>query len=344
MKIRPLGKLSDFFVEQMSSLLMEESASPNLGAMTVSSLIDELPKELIDQVCADPALCDIASLDLKMIEQAITHTSGVVPPKNLLALVNKVSGAAKSLPMLSYEELVLVNPKEDLRTFTHGRIGEVEKKFYLSHYTIEQQLGAVLTQLHRVRNGLLGCADTYSDKSINMGEVETNLFASVKTLVDLNTTMDPEDFKSFRKFYMVTDHRGLEGPSGAHSGAIPEIEVLLFWNWLWPSRDKYIISHYGYFPRENRERIRVALRQPSLVQLVEHEGSRHSDIRSLMLAVSKFMVAFSSKHYGAVQRHLPDVLANKAPGTSVAEKSGDFLSAIKDERQQQLNKLIEIFG
>ena len=62
------------------------------------------------------------------------------------------------------------------------------------------------------------------------------------------------------------------------------------------------------------------------------------------VAVAKFMVAFSGKHYGAVQRQLPNVLANKAPGTSVAEKSGDFLSAIRDERQQQLNKLIEIFG
>lgn len=344
MKIRPLGKLSDFVAEQMSSLLMEEAASPNLDAMMVSELIAQLPEELVNQACANPALCDIASLDLKMIEQAIAHTSGIVPPKNLLALVNKVSSATKFLPMLSYEELVLVNPKEDLRTFTHGRIGEVEKKFYLSHYAIEQQLGAVLAQLHRVRNGLLGCADTYSDKSINMGEVETNLFASVKTLVDLNTTMDPEDFKTFRKFYMVTDHRGLEGPSGAHSGAIPEMEVLLFWNWLWPGRDKYIVSHYGYFPRENRESIRTAFRHPSLVQLVECEGHRHSDIRNLMLAVAKFMVAFSGKHRGAVQRQLPDVLANKAPGTSVAEKSGDFLSAIRDERQQQLNKLIEIFG
>lgn len=87
----------------------------------------------------------------------------------------------------------------------------------------------------------------------------------------------------------------------------------------------------------------MALRQPSLVQMVDREGPRHSDIRSLMLAVAKFMVTFSGKHHGAVQRHLPDVLANKAPGTSVAEKSGDFLSAIRDERQQQLNKLIEIF-
>ena len=343
MKIRPLNRLSDFVVEQMSRLFMEDNASHNVVAVTVSSLIDQVSEDLIDRVCADPVLCAIASLDLKMIEQAIAHTSDTVPPKNLLTLVNKVSGAAKFLPMLSYEELVLVNPKEDLRTFTHGRLGEVEKKFYLSHYAIEQQLGAVLTQLHLVRNGLLGCGDTYSDKSVNMGEVEISLSASVKTLVDLNTTMDPEDFKIFRRFYMATNHRGLEGPSGAHSGAIPEMEVLLFWDWLWPSRDKYIVSHYGYFPRENRERIRVALRQPSLIQMVEREGCRHSDIRSLMLAVAKFMVVFSGKHYGAVQRHLPEVLANKASGTSVAEKPGDFLSDIKDERQQQLNKLIEIF-
>ena len=80
------------------------------------------------------------------------------------------------------------------------------------------------------------------------------------------------------------------------------------------------------------------------LKLVEREGNRHSDIRNLMLAVSKFMVVFSTKHYEAAQKHTPDVVANKAPGTSVAEKSGDFLSGIKDGRRQHLNKLIEIFG
>ncbi len=316
MKHRPLQKLSDFVVEEMPVVLAQSpaqlpEASKHLAALVPETVVTEAMHERRG----------LALLDVTMLEAGIVH-SGHTAPRELTALVERIAG--DEYPVLTYENIVLINPGEDLRTFTAGEVGAVEKSFYRQHWFVEDRLlaatRAVISTLDKLDEG--DCAGA----AIELRAVPPCLIA-VRNATDMLRGMPKEHFQAFRKYLGVHPVRDLKGPSGAFTARIPALEFALRGDELPSSYRQYIEDNWLYLPRRDRAILRRILNESTQGRTLEkayRKNGSPKELTSPLNALSDFFLEFRKVHLRAVGKHIPEALNDATLGTA-GEKPGTFL-------------------
>ena len=314
MKKRPLGIVSDFVVER----LPRELGSSGFSA-TVTTLLRNAPIEC-RMAFHDKESRGIASLDLKMIEAALVHTGAEIP-FSLALLVDTFS--ISSIRALTYEEIVLVNPHDDMRTFTGGDIGETEAAFYNMHRTIEIQLVYAIASMRTAITEIQhGDAPAATHALLHAVEQVKGLPGMVQAL----GLMTSGHFGVFREYLKSHPTRDLKGPSGAFSAGLPTLEILFRGNELSEKYRGYLRTNWEYFPLRGRNELAHALetKENSLIAEWRVRG-KDPLLKPVIDALGEMFNTFRRAHYNAVGRQLPEALKDATSGTAGEAKPGEFL-------------------
>jgi hypothetical protein len=319
MKQRPLGIVSDYIVEQMP----KDLAAVRRGEKHPLSLLPDygLMPDVLEPALHDPTQRDLAGLDLKMLEAAIVHSNGI-PPLALTEAVDRFAAQNDQPAVLTYEELILLNPDGDMRTFTDGKIGASETDFYRGHRYIEAHLE---TAIQATRAVLTMDSPGKATEALQTGARE--MAEVVAYMGRFRRDFSTDDFAVFRQY--VTSHplRGLKGPSGAFTARFPELDLIVAGDSLLDIHRPYITDHLQYFPREGRQRLQEALASAADGESVVSAIAKF-DNASLVEATSKLVAQlgdFRAQHYGAVGRHVPQALRGEIKGTAGSDAK-QFLS------------------
>lgn len=350
MKQRPLGKLSDYVMETLPKRL--ETPSYEL-VRDCEKLLDPLePFDIQRLKYENLPTRSLASLDAKMLEIGIIQ-SGFTPPEELTELVGRLSGDAP--PVITYDELLLLNPVDDFRTFTRGDVRETEAKFYLEQRFVEECLEHVIMKM-RVAIEFLNPETTL--------DYDTNVERALRALAGIEGDLTPAiaamkglgyltkgHFGVFRKYVSVHPVRNLKGPSGAFTARIPILELLLHGEELQPNYMTYFEENQKYFPQQGQVEIMEAFEQAqsgnTLTSLC-YKNERAGCITERINIIGEFLNEFRTMHYQSVARQVPDILKGAAPGTGGEANSGEFLRNRKKatrfvkkepDEQQALNTL-----
>ena len=303
MQVRPLGRISDFVVEYFPKVLASEPAKL---MRIVTDLISRSLADAIEEAYRSKYR-SLAALDLKMLELGIVHND-FVSPQELVDLVNKFSdGDVKGL---TYEEIILANPNQDLRRFTMGDVAQTEQLFYCEHQALEAHLLCAITQ---VRSAIEQLALTSLDRTIRVGRsvqllggISNHLnpiIASTRILKD----MPRAHFAVFRKYLGSHPIRGFRGPSGLFSGKFHTLELLLRGEELPLEDNSFVHKHLDYFPRRDLFMLEEALKWADKSFTLTALAKKHSEPDSLMSClgiIGLFFNKFRAVHRGAVTRQL----------------------------------------
>lgn len=227
---RPIVGLSDYVVEKMPIAL----ATTGINSSEVAAL---------ERKVYDRDVGPLARLDCKMLEMALVQSRLPVPDW-LTKLVNELS--ADRPRGLLYEEIVLANPEEDMRTFTAGKVGETEAAFYYAHVLIENVLDSVLKKLRDGAEAL--CADS----------IEGALNATI-ALTGALTQMTKGHFKSFRPYLASHPVRDTKGPSGLFSPGMVELQLRS--GFVPPGFLDFLHTNLVYYPVQAWPKIQRALHE-----------------------------------------------------------------------------------
>lgn len=318
-KIRPLGEISDFVREHLPFLL---SADVNVLHARVVSLASTFnPTETLTALKekAYQHLIDIALLDLKMINAAIIH-SGLLVPVSFREGVTEFSAYCHQPEILTYEELIFVNPGFDMRIFSAAEAGSSERLFYSVHGAIEQRLLVVLEKLDNLlaeptNPGFISDFKTINNDLIYVEQMTTFLKESLNT----------EHFLAFRKFLSSYPNTTLKGPSGAFSGAIAEIHFKYGFDPADKTYVEYVSSNFELFPRKNRPALKDFLDGNRMSLLKQIAEKRYDHLVEDTRVLGDFLLGFRKMHYGLVARHLSEAVKDKVVSTSGEQSPGEFL-------------------
>lgn len=326
---RPLREVSDFVIEQMPEMLEEikcQKGKIHKLESDVALLMKRVDSFMIARILADVQGSDLAAFDVKMTEAAIVHSGGK-PPERLVTIVDALAEATDLLPIITYEDLIFINPSEDRRTFTSGDMKQTEADFYEGHRIIEGHMDEVLKHFLRAINEL----SKYREESVDT--VNTILKQSLDCLLPALGYMEifekemlKEHFKVFRNYLSTNPVRRMKGASGAFYATIPTADLLLGGENLAEDHLNYLRQHIAYFPRKGRKDINRALTNVlygltlnGLYKAIGKPKVLGSTLRELSGALQKFR----GKHYRAILAQHPDILADVAVGTS--GEMGEFL-------------------
>ncbi len=277
---------------------------------------------------------DLALLDLKMIEAGIAH-SGLVPPVRLVELVDQLSG--NEVPGLTYEDVVLVNPAEQMRAFTRGEIRETELFFYSQHRIIEAHLDRAIRQ---VEDAIfeLGTDWTLSH--------DPDVPAATRALQGINDELEPVvsaclalgdmapgHFAKFRKYLGVHPIRKTKGPSANFSARVPLIDMLLRGDELPQDYVAQLASKIEYLPRGGRKAIKEVLQLPAGNSLVSRWRRKGKDlvIRDRINEIGLFTNRFRDAHIRAAMRQIPEAMRNQMAGTGGVDHPGTYLRKMRED-------------
>ncbi len=323
-KTRPLGRLSDFVVEELPQLLVDDPAA-------IPSKVEGFLREMVDTNQIHKAYFEnreLCLLDLKFCEVALIKSKLDVP----LILTNIVDFFCSGInvPGLQYHELVRVNPISDMRAYSTGEIRETEIMFYNAHRTVEDRLSRLVTAVD----------EFFADKEKNR-----RLITSQRDLMDFGPIRDrfvklhgmkEGHFPFFRQFIsQPCPVRQVDGPSGAYSWRLPYLE-LSFWGSKLPQSYLDEMKDKGkYYSPNGRGAIERKLSQIHSSDTIS--GLSDDDRLCLLVPVVydwiAFMATFRKMHEHAVVKQIPEVAQNKAPGTSGNLKAGEYLTKRIEEMQ-----------
>lgn len=319
-KTRPLWRFSDFVVEELPLLLVEDQAGIT---SKVQEILSSLEPELLREAFQENR--ELSLLDLKMAESAIIRTSDLTKPsrvpKVLTETVDWFCGNGMNIPGLQYHELVEVNPENDMRTFSSGEIRESEILFYNSHRTIERRLEWIYKNCEEFlsspklgQNFLAGHESMFDFRPI------------AQRMRDLMSKMPTDHFLAFRNYISTPcPVRNFDGPSGAYSWRIPYMEVLVWGNSLPPGYAKDISDKITYYSPEGMKKLGERIDVVDGVNCIADYSGEIAGVINATRTFIQFMRSFRKSHMGAVKKHLPDVANNKAPGTTGNPNAGFFL-------------------
>ena len=303
MKKRPLAGVSDFVVEQMPNLLLSNKSKMSRDAgITLDAISDKTVNDVLIS-----AQRQLAALDLKMLENALVHSELEVPSR-LTALIDLFSG--EDLKALTYEEIIMVNPEDDLRMFSTGKTKDTERTFYSNHRVIEDILSDVILQVISVVER--------QDVSLFDCKMLSERLNSVTRLTAQLAKMPEHEFLYFRKYLASHPTRILNGPSGAYSARIPSLELLTFGDSLPAERFDYLRSNWQYFPTRDHLSLANAMNyaeNSNTLQSLAVIHQNRSDYQEAVSLVRKFFTSFRKVHYHAVKKQVPGALEGKVSGT-----------------------------
>lgn len=339
---RPLASTSDFVVMELPKLvtalevgkLTAEGLSEKIGA--VIDTIDNATTASLLEVGRVTQSLDLATYDLKILETALVTYDQPIPEK-LFTLVTQFSAAVDQPAMLTYEELIFINPERDHRSFTDGVVGNAEHDFYFGHRRIEHDLATILRRIESAARHLAGqrapFTTDYMIYSIDLACAELDLaieqFSSVMTtLQEVGLKMRTEDFAGFRKFFNTHPVRNLKAPSGAFTSAIPTIDLRLGGENLPEAFIEYLTENLQYYPRFGRVEITTAMQKmsegKSLAALAARRGNP-PELLDRLQKLSDILRYFRGLHFKGVRNQIPLALKGELSGTGGETDVSRFL-------------------
>ncbi len=247
---------------------------------------------------------------------ALWHTGSELP-KSLIKLLRLFSQVTGDPQILTYQDIIIENPRSDLRTFFHKKsIGQSESFFYVMHQIIEDVMIPVI--------GIIKNAISLGFISENyLNEVQNRLIKANQIMGELMDSLNNLDFVIFRKF--LSSVGDLKGPSGAFSGTYPILDLL----WLGNSNvfkgnlERYKVDNM-YFPSFQRKDI-LSLTNNIFVSVNTLKSTNIAGFESLYEILQKYLTEFRGRHLGAVKKHIPDVFNDKERGTMGQNATGNYL-------------------
>ena len=336
-KMRPLGSLSNFVVDELPSLLEEIRrgeihAAQLSGGADISCLppTQDLPED------ERPLAC----LDLMLLQQACDHV-GATFPAYLRGPAAEICRSLGRIETLLYEDSVLANPlTRDPRVFTRGDAGRIERDFLLAHTLIESCLQDVN---RRVREILSRVEEHRYHGSDAVGQAVhehcSSILAGMQQVRDLFLSMRRmrrDEFQSFRGYYMPSPRTCHPGPSGRFSAKFFLLRVLVEGSAIRhqiPTFYREILDLFDYFPRGEREvlssfilpeylagnRLSVGSRRvletfgarrgdrvPSLRDASLEPWARSTGLPDLTAALREDLDACTAIHLGLVHKNITD--------------------------------------
>lgn len=327
---RPLGLVSSYVVEDLPQELdyvRHNLTSPSKLSSRVGILVGSLSSPQIQAVLLDPSKRDLAGLDLKMLEAALTHSEALIPGK-LSELVNVFSEKSEQPTGLSYEEIILINPPDDRRTFTRGGVGETEAAFYEGHKSIEMYLDETIKNMRRDIYVLSHRgSDAVKDVAGNTAAIQQNLDEIIGTTHRIGE-QNKDHFAVFRQYFGSHPIRGTKGPSGAFTAGVPTLEILLAGEKLPDEYMQYLRANRIYFPRDGRLKLDeardFAKKGMTLSSLSQRLGNP-SELTESINSLGALFRRFRGEHYKAVKNQVPEALSGSIAGSGGEQNPGEFL-------------------
>lgn len=346
---RPLGQVSDFVVVQMPQLLAGIQSGQNdveSFANSVEDLIGQNESRVSQVLSLKPSnryphvqARDLAALDLKMLEAAIVHNGGN-PPERLVELVDEFAPATNQPPGLTYEELIYINPRTDMRTFTTGDVGKSEYDFYVGHRMVEDQLAGTIRDVQEAGLLLKEVGTKGIKESVGLlTKASAYFYGVIPYLKAMETRMPTQHFKvetGFRRYFSSRNRKGqeLKGPSGAFTAGIPIIELHLAGENLPEDSHNYLTNNFQYFPRGGdgqvlgRVEINVATEAVNngltLTAIADRLGNP-PELMNSITELSDLIREFRGYHFRLVKKQLPEAVRDQVAGSGGEKTPGTFL-------------------
>lgn len=284
--VRPLGPFSDFVVDMMPRLVADGQLDQAASECTRLASQAKL-------VCLSDQQALIASLDAKLAARLLIF-SDVQVPESLVQLIEQLSDCPD---VFLYEEIVMANPLEDMRTFSVGDTRDVEMAFYQHHRVIEQQLAGVTEAIKaKVNNpGTRGaCVDELRD-------VLDQVISDTKAA----GSMSGDDFAAFRGFLMSDPLTGTVGPSGLYSQGMAALYILLWGETMPVARRTFYrenINYFGSYGFEILALLDSVGRGQSVRELAKSSPKVYEPLAECL---SSFFQVWGTSHSTVVKRLLP---------------------------------------
>ncbi|MFJ5921161.1 hypothetical protein ACIQF6_01005 [Kitasatospora sp. NPDC092948] len=261
----------------------------------------------------DPRAARVTQLDLLFMLSGFVPGGPHAAPRELTELISAQCARFPGLdPHLSYELLIDVNSEEfercgDIRVFSEGRLGALERDFYLGHHLSEPWVRSAAYGLR----ALVAAPDAVKpaavlDESARCVAEFTSHMASYRKLSE-------QAFGHFRPYHM--GHPG--GPRGASGAFMPSVQLLELV--LLPPTEEYgsyLDQAMSYFPSWARPVV-AQWRSASSLGLNVAQSVRNGRLvldeagtARLVRLIDRF-VDFRMVHLGITRRMLPEAFTDR---------------------------------
>ncbi|WP_329042221.1 hypothetical protein OHT61_28860 [Streptomyces sp. NBC_00178] len=268
----------------------------------------------------DLAVAQVIQLDLLFMVNGFLPGGPGAVPRHLSDAVAAQCARFPSLdPHMSYELLIDVNAGEwhrsgDMRVFTEGELGGLERDFYLGHHlsepTVRSAFGLLCTLLQEPDS---------VDATETLGGVLRGL-EEFRLYMAQYSKLTRDAFNSFRQYHM--GHPG--GPRGASGAFMPSVQLLEL-ALLAPTTEYevYLDQSMAYFPNWSRPLIaewRETSRKGDNVVDAVLDGrlKLNDDATATLLNVIDKFADFRMVHLGVTRKTIPEAF----PAGSVVTKKG----------------------
>ncbi len=310
--IRPFGKLSDFVCQDLPT-----SKHDLINALTL------LPSR-VDKKTLLPVQRDIALLDLKMLFVTASRHQSHDHIRDRFAQeieeMNEIMGRP-AVTQMTYQEIILDNPKGDLRVFTSGSIGDAEMRFYRGHQLIEDTLAIAIASLQTALNE--------PDKANVSLDVALQACSCVVTgMQSFMKDLSKDDFMGFKPFFDSNPYTGEKGPSGAFSAKVPHVDILLYGQNTPHETLRYLSDNKSYFPQaDHYNALQSYYNGLGVIDVVKGRN------KAKATKIGKVMLNFRRFHKGAVTKQIGVNAVGSAEGNDAVSYLDNRIAGFKTALQ-----------
>lgn len=355
--IRPLGSLSDLVVDGLPAALALAKVGDLTQARELLDKAEEYAGDFQDIGLPQEGTLEhqVGRLDVLMLYVGFAHSGFRINP-NLSNLVGEFSRV--KIPALTYEDIVLNNPKGDPRTFTDQEVGADEEHFYLIHQELEHAMKPAVLALKDAIFTHIKSRDNFTPTDALQKKATADVeLAALDLLVDNTRTVGKgmRYFDEFRPFlnpipkeYLAPTlpQQEYAGPSGAYSGTVHSLDLLIEGSAGNLAPDNEVISYLEvnrqYIPQVEYilldEAIAFATREKGFLHIRDEEDKMLIDT---LAEYGSRLLMFRRIHLGSVRRQVPAVIRNDSEvGTGGISNVARFLQSRIDRTEATL-KLFE---
>lgn len=341
-RVLPLGQFSEFILTEQPRLLSSIRAH-EFGADIVvqrqQEILANLDPEIIDRATVNPFLAKIAMLDLTFAINAAIFAedppSGSTPPDEVEKLSSHFAQVTGLPRTMTFEKIVGINSKlpfQQMRTFTNGKVGKTERKFYYRHDLMD-------TILKDTTGVVSNAIDVLTDSGKQgVSQTETSLVRAADNMNEFSRFMTEfmqmprTHFTVFRQ-YLSQYPDGTRNASGAFIG-MPRLNLRLMGSV--PFYEDFLNEGMQYFPVSELPDIKqahiVAQQGNYLVAICEKLGGYEGkSLAGLLIQLIKPLHQFRLTHYTAVLKYLPPQAIPEGGKKLKAQLEKPYESILEDQ-------------